>query len=300
MDVSVVLKNVAMTTGEGPHWDDRCQSLYYVDVQCGDVHKWDSITGEDTKVHTDGNVGFAIPRKSGGLIVGQNLSICHLDWDSKAIKVIAEDKESKAFQINDAKCDVTGRLWAGSMQKVRHPLEETPQRCAALYSLETDGRLVKRLADVSLSNGLTWSPDNAIFYYIDSIPRKIYAFDFDPQTGDISNQQEVRDGTDGSLGLPDGMTIDTEGKLWVVCYGEGKLVRIDPETGKTILDVLIPNAKMVTSCCFGGKEMNELFVTSRRYGLSDDEFQPVQPLAGSVFKVTGQGIKGLPAYMYEG
>nr|KAG5714119.1 hypothetical protein BaRGS_020447 [Batillaria attramentaria] len=104
---------------------------------------------------------------------------------------------------------------------------------------------------------------------------------------------------DPSYGFPDGLTIDTDGKLWVASYNAGAVFKFDPETGKTLQKVEIP-AKQTTSVCWGGKNLDELYVTCARVYLSEEEFQRTQPLAGSVFKVTGLGAKGRPAYMYEG
>ncbi|XP_064599238.1 regucalcin-like [Liolophura sinensis] len=300
MATSVLLKDVSMTTGKSPFWDESTQALLHVDIECGDVHSWNSVTGEDSVVNLDGNVSFVIPRENGGHVIGFHREIYNLDWKNEIVTVIAEDAESKAYRMSDGKCDVAGRLWAGTTQKTRRPRAEVPRGEAALYCLDSDGVLKKKRDKISVSSGIAWSPDNTVMYHVDSIPRKIYAFDYDVANGDISNERVVRHAADGSLGLPDGMTSDVEGKLWLACFGEGKVVRLDPETGKILQEVMFPQAKLITSCCFGGKNLDELYITSRRYGLTESHFMREQPYAGSIFRVTALGIKGLPSYKFRG
>lgn len=297
MSVSVLAKNTCVTTGEGPFWEESTKSLLYVDILAGDVHRWNTTTNSDSKIHLDDDVSFIIPKFRGdGYVIGLGKSLAFLDWESGTTEKIVGVEEGTRNRFNDAKCDASGRLWAGTMGLETEPAKPEPQM-GSLYSLDKNRALKKHLDKIDISNGLAWSLDNKIMYYIDSLPRKVYAFDFDLEAGTITNQRTAVDfnvSPVAELGFPDGMCSDVEGKLWVACYSAGKVVRFDPETGKQLQTVNFP-AKRITSCCFGGPNYDELYVTCAKTGLSEEEFLTKQPLAGSVFKVTGLGVRGSQA-----
>ncbi|XP_053395486.1 regucalcin-like [Mercenaria mercenaria] len=299
--VEAVIEKSCLTIGEGPHWDERTQTLLYVDINDGSVHRWSPETGKDEKHKFDTFCSLVVPCKKGGYLVSVGNSVCHFDWDTKKLTTLQTVDEGKETRINDGKCDASGRLWFGTMG-----LEKTPavvnKHQGSLFSLEIDGSVKKHKEGVSISNGLAWTADNKTMYYIDSIPRKVFGYDFDIKTGTMSNERVVVDlggeDTIPTLGFPDGMTIDTDGKLWVACFFAGKVFRFDPETGKQIGAIDVP-AKRTTSCCFGGKNFDEMYITCSLYGVTEDELKET-PLAGSVFRATGLGAKGTPAPVYEG
>ncbi|XP_060077430.1 regucalcin-like isoform X2 [Ylistrum balloti] len=255
MSVEVVLKNSARTTGEGPHWDEETGTLLYVDIWEGDIHRWRSSTGVDEKIHLEGPVSFIVPSKTGGYIIGKNRSICHLEWDTEKVTPLHTVEEETTDRFNDGKCDKNGRLWAGTMGKEFKDSIELERGC--LYSFDSSG-LRSHMDKVSISNGIAWTLDNKTMYFIDSPLKKIYAFDYDAETGNISNR---RDAVDVANGYPDGMTIDMEDKLWVACFSAGRVVRYDPNTGEELQVIEIPS-KRTTSCCFGGDNFEDLYVTS--------------------------------------
>ncbi|XP_033737408.1 regucalcin-like [Pecten maximus] len=301
MSVEVVIKNGAKTTGEGPHWDDTTRSLLYVDILNGGVIRWNSVTGQQEAKHFDEPVSLVVPCRKGGYIIGMGRKLAHLDWDSGKVTVLHEVAPNGSNdRFNDGKCDSKGRLWAGTMGHETVPANPEREK-GALFCLGLDGQLVRHVEKIDISNGLAWTEDNRTMYYIDSLPRKVYGFDYDINTGNISNQRTVVDfgeGTIDRLGFPDGMAIDTEGKIWVACYRVGKVVRFDPQTGEELRTIEFP-ALRTTSCCFGGKNLDELYVTCGRTGASEEELEKY-PLSGSIFKVTGLGVKGYPASVYEG
>lgn len=298
--VTVLAKNTCITTGEGPFWEESTQSLLYVDILAGDVHKWDTTTNTDSKIHLDEDVAFVIPKARGdGYVISQGRSLAFLDWSTGVAKKLVEVEHGTRNRFNDGKCDASGRLWTGTMGHESAPAKPELQM-GSLYSFDKDHVLKKHVDKIDISNGFAWSADNKTMYYIDSIPRKVYAFDFDLEAGTVSNQRTAVDFGGSSieeLGYPDGMCIDLDGKLWVACYASGKVVRFDPETGKQLQTVNFPT-KRITSCCFGGPNYDELYVTCGRTGLTDEEFHSEQPLAGSVFKVTGLGVRGSVAPVY--
>lgn len=298
--IEVAVKNCCPSIGEGPHWDVATQSLLYVDIISGGVHRWDSNTGIEEKINLDGTVGFVVPRDEGGYVVGLNRTISLVDWNSKAVTTLAEMDQGTKNRLNDAKCDASGRLWAGTMGFETIPgIVDGGE--GSLYSFSTDHKVTKHLSNIDISNGMDWTDDNSVMYYIDSVPRKVFAFDFNINEGTINNQRtvvEFEPNTDSTYGLPDGMCIDTEGKIWVACFGAGRVHRFDPETGKTLQTLDFP-ATNITSVCFGGKNLDELFVTCSQWKLPEDT-KDKQPLAGSIFKVTGLNVKGRAPNNYKG
>ncbi|XP_012939570.1 regucalcin [Aplysia californica] len=297
--VEAVLKNCFSTCGEGPHWDVASQSLYYVDIVAGGVGCWNSVTGEKKQAKLDGQVTFVIPCDRGGCVIGHNQNVSHFDLDTSALTKLVSVEEGLETRFNDAKCDASGRLWAGTMGHEGDIPGVVKLGLGSLYSLSTDHNIKKHVGGIDISNGMDWTDDNSIMYYIDSIPRKVYAFDFDMAGGTLSNQRtvvEFGEGTMETYGLPDGMCIDCEGKIWVACFSASRVYRFDPETGKTLQEVKLP-ATNITSVCFGGKNLDELYVTCSRHNIKDEASQP---LAGSVFRVTELGVKGRAPNNFKG
>ncbi|XP_060566399.1 regucalcin-like [Ruditapes philippinarum] len=299
--VEALITKTGNATGEGPHWDERTQTFLYVDIHAYEVHRWSADTRIDEKYTFDDNCSLVVPCKKGGYLVGIGKSVCHFDWDSKKLTVLQTVDEDKGTRINDGKCDASGRLWFGTMS-LGKTVDEIKYNEGSLYSLEVDGTVRKHKEGVSISNGLAWTADNKTMYYIDSIPRKVFGYDFGIKTGTMSNERVVVDfdKVEGmpKEALPDGMTIDADDKLWVACFLGGRITRFDPNTGEEMTRINIA-AKRTTSCCFGGKNFDELFITSITDGATEEELKET-PLAGSVFRVTGLEIKGRPAPIYEG
>jgi sugar lactone lactonase YvrE len=175
-------------------------------------------------------------------------------------------------------------------------LEKRP--VGGLYLLEKNRKLRKVLSGVSISNGLGWSPDNKIMYYIDTPTRKVSAFDYHLDSGEIENRRTVVDFlVQQQLGSPDGMAVDAEGMIWVAHWGGSRVTRWDPQSGKLLEMIQIP-ALQVSSCCFGGKNLDDLYITTARNGL-DQKILDSQPLTGALFKVR-PGVQGLPTNAFDG
>ncbi|WAR23975.1 RGN-like protein, partial [Mya arenaria] len=254
MQVETLIEKSCTSIGEGPHWDERTQQLLYVDINEGCFHRWTAATGVDEVYKFDKYCTLVVPCRKGGYLVSVGQSICHFDWDTKKLTTLGTVDEGKDTRINDGKCDPSGRLWFAKVEK----------HMGSLFSLETDGTIRKHKEGVSISNGLAWTEDNRTI---------------------MENFK--------THGFPDGMTIDTEGKLWVAGFFSSSVMRYDPETGKELSRVPIPAAHC-TSCCFGGKNFDELFITCSAFGVTDEEKEKT-PLAGSVFRATGLGARGKPA-----
>ena len=266
-----LLLDAKATLGEGPAWDSKTQTLYWLDILEKRIYA-------DTRILTqlDDLVCCIAPRKNGNLLLGTRLGFADLNPDSVQLTVLAAlDSELPTNRLNDGKCDPVGRLLAGTMDMN----EKDPN--GALYSF--DGKNSIRLLDkVTISNGLAWSVDHKTFYYIDTPTREVKAFDYDLATGQIANPR-VAIHIPESLGWPDGMTSDTDGNLWIALWGGAQVTKWNPSTGKLLEQIPVP-ALQTSSCVFGGKDMNELYITSARKSMSETDLKKY-PLSGGLFKV---------------
>ena len=285
-----LLYDAKATLGEGPIWDARTQTLYWLDILNKRIY-----SGGDILVELDEFVGCIAPRQNGGLILTKRFSFWMLDQtqDEPAsvrttlLAPLVDEPSNNRF--NDGKCDPRGRFLAGTMDMG----EKDPN--GSLYSL--DGKTVtKILGDVTISNGMAWSPDHKTFYYIDTPTRTVRAFDYDLETGAIANPRQVIYVPE-TLGWPDGMTSDTQGNLWIAMWGGAKMTKWNPNTGELLEQIPVP-AKNVSSCVFGGKNMNELYMTSARIGL-DDAALMKYPLTGGVFRLETK-VEGMPTFEFAG
>lgn len=277
--------------GECPVWEEREDALVYVDINSQKVCRWSAVTGEVQSVSVDARVGSVAPRQCGGYAIALGTRFAFLDWDTQTVTTILELEQDKPNnRFNDGKVDPKGRFFAGTMAEETAPGVRA-RRQGALYTLFPDLSVIKQLDQVDISNGLDWSLDHRTFFHIDSLAYAVHAFSYDVHTGKIACPRLVYR-LEEEEGMPDGMCIDAEGKLWVACIDAGRVIRVDPETGKRIQTVRLPTPR-ITSCCFGGKDYAELYVTSAYDGL-DEATLAKEPHAGEIFKITGLGVKGIP------
>lgn len=288
-----LLHDIKAALGEGPVWNSRTQTLYWIDI----LNKRIYADG-DVFLESDETIGCLSLRKDGGLIFTKRISVWTCEpfdhtqdrSDSSNLTLVhALTDEPANNRFNDGKCDPRGRFLAGTMDMG----EKDPN--GSLYSF--DGKSVtKLLRDVTISNGLTWSPDYKTLYYIDTPTHEVKAFDYDLETGVIDNMRVVVQLSD-SLGHPDGMTSDTQGNLWIAMWGGAQVTKWDPNTGQLLERIPVP-AKNVSCCVFGGKDRNELFITSARVGLGEDTLKQY-PLTGGVFRLK-TNVEGMPTFEFAG
>jgi sugar lactone lactonase YvrE len=271
------------TLGEGPAYDSKTQTLYWVDILQKRIYR-----GKNTLAELDQTIGCLAPSAHGNLILGMHRAIASLDIDSKQVTIFTSiDSEPAANRINDGKCDPAGRFVFGTMDM------NEKETSGSLYSF--DGRNITRLLDnIHISNGLAWSPDHKTFYYIDTPTREARAFDYDLATGQIAEPRVVIR-VPNSFGWPDGMTSDTQGNLWIACWGGAQVTRWNPNTGQLLDQIPVP--ALQTSCCvFGGADMNELYITSARVGMSEADLKKY-PLSGGLFKVI-TNVEGMKTFEF--
>ncbi|TBL72686.1 SMP-30/gluconolactonase/LRE family protein [Paenibacillus thalictri] len=276
------------TLGEGPCWDEQAGKLLWVDIVEKRVHIHDPASGSNRVIQLDQEIGAVVPRTGGGLMVVLRNGFYALDLETEQLQQIVDpEADQPGNRFNDGKCDPKGRFWAGTMD-----LKEKVKEAGKLYCLNVDGSLRTMEVNVTTSNGLGWSPDHKVMYYIDSPTKQVAAYDYDVATGSISNKRIVVELGEGE-GFPDGMTVDEEGMLWVAQWGGFKVSRWNPQTGERLSYIPVPAAR-ASSCAFGGENRDELYITTARTG-NDEEY----PLAGGVFRVK-PGVRGLPTYSYGG
>lgn len=277
--------------GEGPVWDTRAGRLFWVDIEGQRLHALEPGSGNTQVWEVGCRVGAAVPREQGGMLLAteHGLETFELADASRQLLAAPED-EPPTNRFNDGKCDARGRFWAGTMSMVRTP------RAGSLYVLEPNHQVRRVLGDVTTSNGLDWSADHRTMYYIDTPTMMVRAFDFDLENATLDNQRVAICFPEG-VGRPDGMTADVEGMLWIAHWDGGRVTRWEPDTGRLLRTIHLP-ADRVTSCAFGGSDLDVLYITTARHGL-DAEQRRQQPHAGSLFAAR-PGVAGRPAHRYAG
>lgn len=276
-----LLYKTELILGEGAHWDAECEKFLYVDIEGKKVGRIDPVTKIIEERAVGERVGTVVPATNGKLIIALENSIEALDFETGIRQEIGKIETDKpGNRCNDGKCDAAGRLWIGTMS-IQEELHQ-----GALYCL--DNSLQRKLDRISISNGICWSADNSVMYYIDTLDYNIKAFDFEVLTGNIFNERIAVSVKEPGY-APDGMTIDEEGMLWVAIWGGACVNRYDPLSGSLIGKVKVP-ALNVTACAFGGADMKQLFITTARKGLNEEQLQKY-PLSGSLFYLNTE-IKG--------
>jgi len=283
--VLAIIHEAKATLGESPAWDAKTSTLYWVDIFGKRVHY--HRRDEDGFIQLEEMPGCLAPCKDGNLIIAARASFLALQPATAVQAIHAAVSEPANNRFNDGKCDPAGRFLAGSMNMD----EKTPS--GALYSF--DGQTVTRLMDgIRISNGLAWSPDYKTLYYIDTPSREVKAFDYDLSNGQIANPRVVIS-VPKSLGWPDGMTSDTDGNLWIAMWGGAAVTHWNPRTRELLEQIPLP-VKNVTSCVFGGANLDELYITSACVGLEDADLTAYRH-SGSLMRVQTK-VEGMPTFEF--
>jgi sugar lactone lactonase YvrE len=284
--VDVVL-HVGDVLGEGPCWRASTGELLWTDIARGLFHAWRPGTPEPRTLAFDGEVSAVLPRSGGGEVLAVSHDIVLRDEDGTRCTVATVEPGRDGNRLNDCRCDPQGRLWAGSMSK------HDQQGAGALYRLVPGGEIEPVVANTTLSNGIGWSPDGTIMYFVDSPTGCIFAFDFEGATGAIANRRTFAHMDEG---IPDGLAVDVEGGVWIALYG-GAAVRRYAADGT--LDTVVPLPVTNPTCpAFGGDDFATVFVTSARHEMSASE-RAAEPLAGALLTFTA-GVRGLPPNVFAG
>jgi sugar lactone lactonase YvrE len=280
------VSDVTAVLGEGPYWIPEDSCLLWVDIPAGLLHRTDMPSGH-TVTTSLGAVSAAFPTHDGAILYTGGNQVALFgpgpsgQWTTRTIaKAPARD----GVRFNDASVDPAGRVWVGSMHA-----EETEPR-GQLYRLDPGGALTPVVGEATVSNGLGWSPDGSRMYYADSPTKRVDVFDYDQEAGEAYRRRVFAD-LSGVAGVPDGLTVDLDGYVWVAMWDGGALRRFAP-SGELDAVVPVPVARP-TSMAFGGDGMAELYVTTASIHLTPAQ-REAQPLAGRLLRLV-PGPAGLPA-----
>lgn len=263
--------------GEGPVWDTERKGLWWVDIKKKKVYFLNSDSDTPQIINLSQMVGMSVPTTDNRLLVALENTLEVVTPENGQAEIIYPiEPDLPHNRSNDGKCDAKGRLWFGTMNVNDEKFKGN------LYSYDPQNGLQLHRDNCSISNGLCWNADNTILYYIDSPDQDIKAFDFDLGNGTIANERVIAK-IENSDWIPDGMTIDNEGNLWVAMWGGASVQCFDPNTGQIIDSISVP-ALQTTCCTFGGENRQTLFITSARTGMNEQQLQEY-PLSGSIFKV---------------
>lgn len=284
------LDTVRCRGGENPLWDIEEQALYFIDNSGCKAHRFDPSSGKTQTWDMPGVITTLALRQSGGAVVTLQSGIHFVDFSSGKTDLLLPLADPPPFVFNDGKIDRRGRFVIGASTAAF----DAPVNDGGLYSLDAAHNLNKLDGDIHFSNGVCFSPDDRTLYFADSWRKTIYAYDYDVENGAASNRRPFAN-TDDLGGMPDGATVDAEGRVWTAIYGGGKIAVYRPD-GKLERTIDLP-VKLTSSVCFGGPDLDGLYVTTIEHGRMDE---PVEPGAGDLYLVDGLGAKGLPEPRYAG
>ena len=278
------LISMSAVLGEGPLWNASEKRLFYVDIERHSILCYREEGGLLSRTVPD-RVGCIVPAGKGKLVAGVTDRLVLADPETGEKRELVRLDLPAGIRFNDGKCDARGRLWIGTMAVDQSaPYAKT---CGALYRIEAGRKPVKVLDGMAIPNGLAWSADNRTFYHIDTASGAVRAYPFDLESGTLGEGKAVVTIPKGEGG-PDGMCIDAEGMLWIAVWGGRKVVRCNPATGERLAEVAV-DALNVSCCCFGGENLDTLYITTAR-----DEAGK----GGEVFFVK-TGVKGTLPYPFK-
>jgi len=268
-------------TGEGPLWHPMERQVYWSDIPQGRIFRLNPFSRRHEQIYEGRIVGGYTIQSDGSLLLFMDRGSVAVWRDGKLEYLVNEMEGETDNRFNDVAADPAGRVFCGTMP--------TDTRSATLYRMDTDGSITTVLEGVGLSNGIGFSPDQKQMYYTDSLARKIYIFDYDIDSGDVTNQRVfVETPDDGSI--PDGMTVDAEGYVWGARWDGSSLYRYNPD-GEQVVQIQFP-AKKISSVIFGGVDLTDMYVTTAGGGNKAEE----GPGAGGLFRLN-VGVQGKPEFL---
>lgn len=278
--------NINCELGESPVWDVKRNCLHFVDIISAKVYSYYPKTGEVNTIEAPGMVGAIAPAQEDKFLAAVDDGLYLVDIDNgEWTFLVHPEAHLPENRFNDGKCDGAGRFWIGSLH-----VEEKAHE-GALYVLDKDLSHTTVLEGTTVSNGMEWDESNGWYYHIDSEEKCVKKYLYEPEKPGISEAERVIVFGEDE-GVPDGMTMDTQGMLWIAHFGGGCVTRRDPSTGDILLKIDLP-VDQVTSCTFGGEDLGDLYITTAAKELSDEELG-AQPHAGSTFVVRDMGYTGHP------
>ena len=271
--------------GEGPWWSQRENAVYWVDILAPALHRLSLADGAVSSWAMPEKIGWVVERRERpGFIAGLQSGFAELTLEPFACRAIIDpEPHYPDNRMNDAKVDHLGRIWAGTMDC------DVRKASGSLYCLDRGFEVTKHDSGYMVTNGPAFSPACDCLYHSDTGRGIVYRFELTPE-GNIRNRETfIR--FPKEWGFPDGMTVDTDGGLWIAHWAGGRVSRFTPE-GKSDRDVRLP-ASQITSCVFAGENLDRMFVTSAAVERENE------PLAGCLFEID-PGARGLPPNLFDG
>lgn len=276
--------------GEGPIWNAADQTLVFIDCYRGRIYRFDPVDGTHSYFDVGRTIGVAIPRARGGFVVSSADGLMALAGpEAEPALLVPIEPDLPGNRMNDGKCDARGRLWSGTFSTT------FKRGAGSLYRIDPDLSASRVVEGVRVSNGIAWSPDDRLLYFNDTLSGGIDVFDYDIARGEVSNKRRFVS-IETQAGLPDGMSVDVEGCVWVALYYGSQVRRYSPE-GEWIGTIDLPVSR-VTSCNFGGPLLDELYISTSDHRLHDDG-RPHEPEGGYLFRCR-PGVRGLPSHPFRG
>lgn len=267
---------------EGPVWHQN--SLWWVNINAGSLNRLDPISGFNVSRATGDFLGVAVPTNGREWLIAGSKRISRMDWfTGKMVAVAMLPECDSGMRCNDGKCDPRGRFFVGQMHRHGRSDEGALFQCLG-------GRMIAEVSGISISNGLDWSRDGSRFYYTDTPTQRVDVFDYDVDSGKLLNRRPLVS-IPPERGAPDGLCCDADGNLWVALWGGSGVECFDGRNGKSLARISVP-ARQVSSCCFGGANYNQLFITTA-WQDCDRAVRDDDPLAGGIF-VAEPGVQGQP------
>lgn len=277
--------------GECPVWDAKRQVICWIDILKGEIYEYSP--GQNTIKTTAAHqmIGSIAICSNGSFLAALKNGFAFVNRQTGEVKMITNpESHLPDNRFNEGKCDPAKRFWAGTISLA----EKEP--VGSVYVLNGDLSVTKKIAGVTISNGMAWSLDQSKFYYIDTPTFEVSVYDYDKSTGSIKNKKTAIK-VPKKDGYPDGMTTDNEGMLWIAHFGGWQVTRWNPQTAEKLFTVKLP-VSQVTSCAFGGADFSDLYITTASKELTADELKK-EPLAGSLFVLCNSRFTGLPAFEFD-
>ena len=282
--------DVRASLGECPVWSAAEQALYWVDINAPSLNRFDPATGSNRAMPMPSSIGCFALRKRGGFVVALRDGIWLAQPDGKLErKVVAAPYDPAHHRFNDGRCDPQGRFFAGTMNEKR----DGPS--GALYRIDADFSIAEIFGNVTISNGLAWSPDGRTMYHVDTPTLTISAYDFDAASA-MPSKRRVFARFETATDRPDGAAVDSEGCYWIALYRGGRVVRLSP-AGNVLASFALP-AMCPTMCAFGDADLKTLYVTSARQQRDAAELERL-PQSGGIFAMRVD-VPGLPEPAFMG
>ena len=269
--------------GEGPLWHSSRGSFFWVDIERGNLYEYHLANDVSKTRHFPHRLTVVLKGKDGKLILGLDRRLARFDLETEELEwLCGVEDDLPLHRFNDGKVDPKGRIWIGTLSTT------FTDGAGSLYRIDADLQPKKVLSELTISNGMAWSADAKTFYFIDTPTRQICEYSFDVESGEIESRRVAVE-MPKEMGFPDGMCIDREGMLWVGHYGGSGVYRWNPDSGELLDKIELP-VPHVTSCCFGGENLDHLLITTAQENLSEDDLKKY-PQSGNAF-VVKVGVSG--------